>query len=107
VQIQPGNVTIRWPTLPNAGAYDLQVTPGTDFTQALIDIRSSTPQHQLRDLAPGAYQLRIRAISQDGFAGPWGRPQGFVIPEPVKPAPESSPWRALLILLPALILFGL
>jgi hypothetical protein len=107
VQIQPGNVTIRWPTLPNASAYDLQVTPGTDFTQALIDIRSSTPQHQLRDLAPGAYQLRIRAISQDGFAGPWGRPQGFVIPEPVKPAPEPSPWRALLILLPALILFGL
>lgn len=108
VQVQPGDVTMRWPALPHALAYDLQIAPADgNFDSPSIAVRSTTPQHQLRDLPPGGYQLRVRAISQDGIAGPWGRPQRFVIPEPVPPEPPPSPWRVLLILLPALLLLGL
>lgn len=105
VQIQPGETTIRWPSVPHAVGYDLQVTSGADFAQPFHALRSSTSQQQLHGLGPGAYRLRVRAIGQDGFPGPWGQPEEFVIPEP--PKPEPSPWRALLILLPALFLLGL
>lgn len=104
-QIQPDMTTIRWPAIPHAIGYDLQVTSDADFTQPFHDVRSSTPQQQLHELGPGSYRLRVRAVSQDGFPGRWSGPQEFVIAEPVKP--EPSPWRALLILLPALILLGL
>lgn len=107
VQVQPGEITIRWPVVPHATGYDLQVASGEDFSQPAVEVRSGEPQHLLHALAPGTYRLRIRATSQDGFTGPWSRPQVFVVPEPPKPAPEPSPWRALLIVLPALILLGL
>lgn len=106
VQVQPGDTTIRWPALQHAAAYDLQVAADAVFSQPLLDARSTVPQQQLRALPPGTYHLRVRAISQDGFAGPWGRPQQFVVPQP-ELAPQPSPWRALLIVLPALLLLGL
>lgn len=109
VLVQPGEVTIRWPALPDAVGYDLQVATDTDFAQPLVSVRATQPQHALGMLAPGTYRLRVRAISQDGFAGPWGRTQNFTVPEPPPPPPppEPSHWRALLIVLPMLILFGL
>ncbi len=107
VQVQSGEVTIRWPAVPHATTYHLQVSAQDDFSQQVVDVHAREPQHQLHALAPGTYHLRIRATSQDGFTGPWSRPQLFVVPEPPPPAPEPSPWRALLIVLPALILLGL
>ncbi|MCB2031437.1 MAG: FecR domain-containing protein [Burkholderiaceae bacterium] len=107
VQVQSGQVTIRWPAVPHASGYELQVATRADFSQPVVDVRSNEPQHLLHALTPGTYHLRIRTTSQDGFTGPWSRPQLFVVPEPPPPAPDPSPWRALLIVLPALILLGL
>lgn len=106
VQVDAGNITVRWPVLPNAVGYDMQVATDAGFAHAVRDVRSAVPQQQLSNLAPGAYQLRVRSISADGFAGPWGQVQGFTVPEP-EPEPEPPPWRALLIVLPALLLLGL
>lgn len=104
VQVASGNITMRWPALPNAVAYDMQVATDAGFAHTVREVRSAAPQQQLSDLVPGAYQLRVRAISADGFAGPWGQVQGFTVPEP---APVPPRWRALLIVVPALLLLGL
>lgn len=109
--VTPGNTTVRWPALPHAGAYVLQLArAGDTFERPLLEARPDTSQFQLQELAPGSYQLRLRAIAPDGFAGPWGPAQQFTIPQPPPPAPpppEPEHWRALLLLLPALLLFGL
>ena len=105
VQVDPGHVTIHWPALSYAAGYDLQIGTDAEFVQPLVASHSTASQQELHDLAPGAYQLRLRTIRQDGVAGPWGRPQSFVVPEPIKPEPTH--WQPLLILIPALILLGL
>jgi predicted phage tail protein len=105
VQVDPGHVTVRWPALPNARAYDLQLTRDDSFDRPLLDVRPEAAQYQIPSLAPGGYRLRLRSISQDGFAGPWGQVQSFVVPEPA-PA-EPSPWRKLLLVLPVLVILGL
>jgi hypothetical protein len=105
VQVDPGNVTVRWPALPHARAYDLQLARDDGFEQPLLDVRPEAPQYQIPSLAPGSYRLRLRTVSQDGFAGPWGQVQSFLVPEPVKP--EPNPWRKLLLVLPVLVILGL
>ncbi len=107
--VMSGNTSVRWPAVPHAIAYELQLARDNEtFELALLEGRSDVPQFHLLDLAPGAYQIRLRAIAADGFAGPWGRPQQFGVPQPPPPpAPEPEHWRALLLLLPALLLFGL
>jgi len=109
VQVRPDGVTIRWPALPDATSYDLQIATDTGFAQPLVSERVTQPQHALGMLAPGSYHLRVRAISLDGFAGPWGLTQQFNVPEPPPPPPPAEPshWRTLLIMLPMLIVFGL
>lgn len=104
-QIEPGQITVRWPALPNAQAYDFQLVRDGDFAQPLREARVTTTQHQVKDLQPGSYQMRLRSVSQDSYAGPWGQAQVFVVPEPVKPEPNH--WKALLLLLPALLILGL
>lgn len=104
-QIEPGQITVRWPALPNAQAYDFQLARDGDFAKPLRAERVTTTQQRVSDLTPGNYQMRLRSISQDGFAGPWGQVQVLVVPEPEKP--EPSHWKALFLLLPALLMLGL
>lgn len=105
VQVGSGKVTVRWPALPNAQAYDLQLTQGGGFEPALKDVRVQDAQYSIADLAPGSYRMRLRSVSQDGFAGPWSQAQAFVVPEP--PKPEPNHWHKLLLVLPALLILGL
>ena len=104
-QIASGQVTVRWPALPNAQAYDFQLTRDPDFAQPQREARVTTTQHRFAELESGSYRLRLRSISQDGFAGPWGQAQIFVVPEPEKPEPAH--WKKLLLVLPALLFLGL
>jgi hypothetical protein len=104
-QVEPGHVTVRWPALPHARAYDLQLARDDGFEQPLLDVRPAAVQYQIPSLAPGSYRLRLRSVSEDGFAGPWGQVQSFVVPEPAPP--EPNPWRKLLLVLPVLVILGL
>ncbi len=104
-QIEPGKITVRWPALPNAHAYDFQLARDGDFAQPLRDVRVTTTQHQVENLEPGSYRMRLRSVSQDEYAGPWGQAQVFVVPEPEKPDPEH--WKKLLLVLPFLLILGL
>lgn len=104
--VEPGATTVRWPVSPHARSYELQLSNDGTFAQPLLEAGSIDSQYRMLGLTPGTYQLRLRAIAQDGYAGPWGQAQRFVVPEPPKP-PEPDHWRALLLILPALLLFAL
>ncbi len=108
VQHEPEQVTVRWPAVPFASGYDVQLTQDGTFLQPLASHHAGAAQQQFGALAPGSYQLRLRSVRQDGVAGPWGPVQDLEVPAPPPPEPKPQPdWKPLLILLPALILLGL
>lgn len=99
-RIESGNVTLRWPALPNAVAYDLPLAADAGFSPATVESRVAVAQFRVENLAPGRYHMRLRSVSQDGFAGPWGPAQVFEVPEPAH-------WKKWLLLLPLLLILAL
>ena len=91
---QEGRVTLRWTAQPQTTHYQIQVARGTLFNGPFVDVRVDAPQHTLNDLSPGAHHVRVRATGTDGYTGPWGSTQAFIVPEP-----PPSPWPGVLILL--------
>jgi diguanylate cyclase (GGDEF)-like protein len=63
VQVQPGDVTIRWPALPHATAYDLQVSADGSFAQPL-SAEWARPRwaRRLAGWAPSSVALLVVAL---------------------------------------------
>ncbi|WP_348014810.1 FecR domain-containing protein [Rhodoferax sp.] len=99
-QPQDGSLTLRWTAQPQTAHYHLQVARDDHFSNPLADADADTSQFSLKDLQPGPHYVRVQATGTDGYAGPWGSTQTFVVPQP-----PPSRWPALLLLLPALAFF--
>ncbi|MDB5847966.1 MAG: hypothetical protein JWP29_1718 [Rhodoferax sp.] len=102
VQIAPpedGRLALRWTAQPQTARYRLQVARENSFATPLVDVETATPQYALEGLAPGLHHVRVRAIGEDGYTGPWGGTQTFSVPEP-----RRNYWPALWLLIPALVL---
>lgn len=99
-EVSEGALTLRWSAQAQAARYRLQVARDDTFSVPLLDLLSESPQHRLSELAPGEHHVRVQAIGADGYTGPWGSTQRFVVPEA-----SRQPWWALLLLLPLLGLF--
>ncbi len=85
---------LRWRGAPGL-RYRLQVARDASFTTLVADTELDRPEWLLSKPEPGAYHLRVRSISTEGFEGPFGPTQTFDIPSP---PPPVWPW-----LLPLLI----
>lgn len=95
---QDGSLTLRWTAQPQTAHYHLQVARDDSFTSPLVDADTDTTQFSLKDLQPGHHHVRVQATGTDGYTGPWGSTQNFVVPDP-----PPSHWRALILLIiPAL-----
>jgi hypothetical protein len=92
-----GLLVLRWARQASGETYHLQVSKAADFLDSQVDVQVDQPQHSLKDLAPGLYHVRVRAIGADGFTGLWGDAQTFEVAEP-----QASRWPMLLLLLPFL-----
>jgi hypothetical protein len=102
VEIAPpedGRLSLRWTAQPHTARYRLQVARDRGFATVLADVESAEPQVTLEGLAPGLHHVRVQAIGEDGYTGPWGGTQTFTVPES-----RRSYWPALWLLLPALML---
>nr|WP_315240021.1 FecR domain-containing protein [uncultured Albidiferax sp.] len=99
-QPQDGSLTLRWSAQPQTARYHLQVARDDSFNIPLADADTETSQFSLKDLQPGPHYVRVKATGTDGYTGPWGSTQTFVVP----PAPPSR-WGLLLLLIPALAIF--
>ena len=95
-----GALTLRWSAQPQTAHYKLQVARDNTFADPLTDAQTDAAQYTLQDLKPGTHYVRVQAIGEDGYTGPWGSTQSFSVPEPA-----PSPWRALLLLIPLLGFF--
>lgn len=91
---QDGSLTLRWTAQPQTARYHLQVARDETFADPLIDTETDAVQFSLKDLLPGPHHVRVRATGTDGYTGPWGGTQTFVVPDP-----PPSHWRALIFLL--------
>lgn len=95
VQVNDGTTTLRWPGQEQVAHYHLQVARESGFATPLVDVQPEVAQHPLQGLTPGTYHVRVQTIGSDGYTGPWGGTQTFVVPEP-----GFAGWRALLLLVP-------
>lgn len=94
-QATDGGMLLRWRESPGATRYQVQVAADAGFAQPLHDQQVDTPRWLLPQPEPGTYFVRVRALSADGFTGPYGVPQQVEVP-------HSMGW--WLLLLPALLL---
>lgn len=72
-----GNVlSLRWEASPLAGArYQVQLASHNDFAAPWLDRELDAPTVQLEMQHSGTQWLRVRVLTPDGHAGPWGTPQ--------------------------------
>lgn len=91
--------TLRWPMQPDVARYHLQVARDSDFASTVVDAQPEVSQYDLSALAPDTYHVRVQAIGSDGYTGPWGSSQSFVVSKP------ATDWRPLFLLLPLIGIF--
>ncbi len=89
-------LTVRWPD-QKAARYDVQIASHKDFSdsQVLLTQSFDKPLAVLRQLQPGEYFLRYRAIEADGFVGGWSSASKVEVP---------IDWKKLLLFLGGIIL---
>lgn len=91
-------VTLRWAASPKAGMrYRVQVARDAAFTQLVLDEETGDSRWLLRQPEPGTYFVRTRSVEPDGFAGPFGGAQQFVVE-------RGTPWWPWLLPLLLLLL---
>jgi hypothetical protein len=88
-----GELNLHWSAQPQSAHYHLQVGPDEAFATPQVDAQTDLPQYHLSGLAAGAYQVRVRAVGTDGYVGPWGSTQRFVVPQ------AQQPWWSLVLVL--------
>lgn len=95
-EIGDDEVSFAWSGEPGQ-TFLLQLARDAAFTDLVIEQRLNRPSTTVVRPAGGGYFMRVRATDDDGFVGPFTRPQRIEVP------PRPWPWWPLLFLLPALI----
>lgn len=90
---QDGSLTLRWTAQPQTARYHLQVSRDETFSSPLVDADTEAAQFGLKDLLPGPHYVRVQSTGTDGYTGPWGSTQTFVVPDP------PNRWPALMLLI--------
>lgn len=87
-----------WKAREPGQKFRYQVSSDPQFATLAVDTVTAEPTAKFAKPAPGTHYLRLKSIDADGFEGPFGAAQKFVIPEP------PTPWWYYL---PVLLLFAL
>ena len=70
----------RWQAGEPGQHYQLQWARDPEFKQELQELVVDAPQAALPRPEPGTYYLRVRTLTSDGTAGPYGGAQQFEVP---------------------------
>ena len=92
-EVTADGVVLAW-NPGDATRFRLQVSKDADFKTLLHDETLDSAKWLLRKPEAGSYLVRVRALSADGFEGPYGQPQQVDVARPV-------PWWWMLV--PALV----
>lgn len=87
---ESGRLAVRWAAREPGDRYDVQLI-GADhgsprptvagFAKPRFEKRLDQPVLELDGLAPGHYLLRVRTVTADGHAGPWGSALQVEVPK--------------------------
>jgi hypothetical protein len=86
---------LKWPAVPGAVLYRLQIAPNAEFQSFLVDVELDAPQADLPAPTDGDYWLRVRPIDGLGLEG-HDATRGFVqhqrppAPSLVEPLPGTN-----------------
>lgn len=89
-------LTLRWRASGPDDRYQVQIATTPSFEQTEHDGETTEPAVAVPRPAAGMHYVRVRSLSPGETPGPWGKPQQIEIP--------NDNWRALLIVVPALLL---
>ena len=78
-------MAFSWKAREPGQTFRYQVSSDLQFATSAIDAVTSEPTAKFAKPAPGTHYLRLKSIDADGFEGPFGAAQKFVIPEPPTP----------------------
>ena len=74
-QISEKTLTLQWKGGSPGQSYHMQLARNRDFSPLLKDERLSDPKIEFQRPAAGAIFMRVKAIDNDGYEGPFGSPQ--------------------------------
>lgn len=94
--IGDNEIAFAWSGEPGQ-TFLFQLARDAGFADLVAERQLSQPAVAITRPDGGSYFMRVRATDNDGFAGPFTRPQRVEIP------PRPWPWWPLLFLLPALM----
>ena len=97
--VDADGLTLRWPQVPGAAGYHVQIARNSDFSDAVEDRTVTAEQIRLDRPAEGTYYLRVQAIAGDGVPGAFSETEQFQVEKPV------NPWNLLWLLAPLLLAF--
>ena len=91
-------MAFSWKAREPGQKFRYQVSADPQFATIALDTVTPEPTAKFAKPAPGTHYLRLKSIDADGFEGPFGAAQKFVIPEPPTPWWHYLPLLLLLAL---------
>ena len=92
------DIAFSWKAGDAGQKFRYQVSADPQFATTAVDTVTPEPTAKFAKPAPGTHYLRLKSIDADGFEGPFGAAQKFVIPEPPTPWWHYLPLLLLLAL---------
>lgn len=82
MQVSSSGLAMRWPASSEPGAkYAYQLARDAGFQQIAAEGDTASPELNLANPGGGVYHFRVRTLTADGFAGPWGGAQVIDLPD--------------------------
>ncbi|MBL8424616.1 MAG: FecR domain-containing protein [Candidatus Accumulibacter phosphatis] len=97
-RIGSDTLELRW-RAGTDGSYQVQISSDATFAQPQVDRQTSEVMLSVDKPPAGVHYVRVRAVQAGKPPGAWGKPQQVEIPHDY--------WRALSILIPALLILAL
>ncbi len=98
-EVDADGLTLRWPRVPGAASYRVQIARTGAFTEPVDERTLEAEQIRLDRPDEGTYYLRMQALGADGAPGAFSEPERFVVEKPV------NRWNLLWLLVPLLLAF--
>lgn len=95
--VSDSEMVFNWKANEPGHSFKYQVSRDPGFSTQMLEKATAEPVARFYKPYSGTYYMRIKAIDADGFEGPFGAAQKFVVEEP---EPTSwKPWPLLLLML--------
>ncbi|MFX0167963.1 MAG: fibronectin type III domain-containing protein [Candidatus Hodarchaeota archaeon] len=85
-----GAFDVSWSTSTDDGSidhYELQVSDSATFTTILDTWTPTSTTQAISGFTDGTYHFRVRAVDDDGEAGPWSNDEAITVTLPLPPIP--------------------